>query len=68
MKTIAIVLLFIVGFVCGMCFENARWELDTEDWIDPAMIESVNNPFGAPTAEQEQVLGKINWELAGNSN
>ena len=67
MKTISIAFLFVVGFVCGVCFEGARWELATQDWINPAMIDTVENPFGAPMAEQQQLLDKMHWQKFSES-
>lgn len=52
MKTLALALAFVVAFACGILVERSRFQVDT-----------VENPFGAPTIEQQQLLDKMDWQV-----
>ncbi len=53
MKAIAIVFLAISCFVSGMCIQGVR--------DHQGDVETVTNPFGPPTKEQQEIMDKIKW-------
>jgi hypothetical protein len=62
MKTIAIILLAITMFVSGMCVRGAIDDIKTRDWINPAKIDTVTNPFLPDQLRAEQQMDTQEWQ------